>query len=321
MRAGSTLRSGSSGDAAMKSKFKSSVFFKNLYLFRITKGWFPEEDALFQHCLISCGEADLSTAGWIPVVHDRMLLRVEGHFLIRFGVEEKVLPPAAIRHEFDKRVQQLEINFDRSLTRAERNELQELVMREMVRKAFTKTRYTSVWIDSELGLLAIDTTSENRADEVRRALHRLNPDLKFKSLYTRKVAPDAMTAWLMQPSVAPFDVMGSCVLKGEEGRVTYSNEDLSGSDVIDQISRGMMVVRLALEHNRQILFTLDGSGIFRKVTLTDVATEKAMDDPVEDVVDKMSVDLTLMVYEYRGLIESVLSALGGSLNEDQDMAA
>ncbi|MEY4684740.1 MAG: recombination-dependent growth factor [Pseudomonadota bacterium] len=305
----------------MKSKFKSSVFFKNLYLFQITKGWFPGENDLLNQRLIPCGDADLSTAGWVPVVHDRMLLRVERHLLIRLGMEEKILPPAAINHEFDKRIQQLETNFDRFLTRSERNELKELVMREMARKAFTKTRHTSAWIDSERGVLAIDTTSENRVNEVRSALHRLNRDLEFKFLHTRKVAPDAMTAWLMQPSVAPFDVMDSCVLKGEDGKVTYSNEDLSGSDVIDQISRGMVVVRLALEHNQRILFTLDSSGVFRKVSLTDVATGKAMEEPVEDVVEKMSVDLTLMAYEYRGLIESVLSALGGALNDSQDMAA
>lgn len=306
----------------MKAKSKSSIFFKNLYLFRITKGWLPDESALISHCLLPCSDSSPSSHGWVPIAEQRWILRAEGHAILRFGVEEKVLPTAAINQEVDKRVREVQESSGRFPTRHERDGIKDHVIQEMTRKAFVKTRYTLVWIDSRAGFMGIDTASEARADELRGAILKLCRDVQIKALLfsARLASCAAMTGWLTSPTDAPFDIMDSCSLKGEEGRITYANADLSGEDVMDQISRGMVVNRLALLHDNRVNFSLDSNGALRKVALTDVVIEKALEDPVENLMDKLSSDLTLMASEYRVLTQRVLESLGGLLEEEQGVA-
>ena len=111
-----------------------------------------------------------------------------GRFLLLCArKQERLLPSAAVAEAVDERIAEIETGEARDVGRTERRALREQVVTEMLPRAFTRSRRTLLYIDTESGWLVVDAGSE-QAEEVISMLRETLGTLPARAPGTASVA-------------------------------------------------------------------------------------------------------------------------------------
>ncbi len=302
------------------------MWFKNLFIFRITK-WehTPEsmEEGFAQQALQPCGGADMQTRGWVPPKGDGepLVHKAGDQLLISLGLEKKLLPSSVINQFAKARAAEIEERDGYKPGRKQMKEIKEIVTDELLPRAFSIRSRINAWIDTKGMWLVVDASSSSKADELITMLMKTLTGVAMVPLRTRISPVVAMTSWLTENESPPhFSVDQDCELKsrGEHAAtVRYVRHSLETEEIAKHTKAGKDVTRLAMTWTDKVSFVLYENMQLKGIAPLDILKEQAAMDADGDAFD---TDFVLMAGELSKLIDAMIETLGG-LFEHEKLAA
>jgi recombination associated protein RdgC len=295
------------------------MWFKNLQIYRITAplGMTTEqlEEALSKQAFAACSTLDMQTQGWISPRDNGMLVHEVNHqLLLQLGTEKKLLPSTVVNQVSKARAAELEEQQGFKPGRKQMKELKEQVTDELLPRAFSIRRTTSVWIDPVNHWLVVDAASPAKADEVFKALLKSIDKLPLGTLRVERSPVAAMTDWLAADEApSGFTVDQDTELRAvTEGKATvrYVRHTLEAEDVRRHIAAGKQCTRLALTWSDRVSFVLTEAMTVKRVTPLDVLKENT-DAMTQNDDERFDTDFALMTGELSRMMTDLVQALGG----------
>jgi len=295
--------------------------FRNARFFRLDTAFSIDaqglEDALATRRFRPCGPLEAATLGWAGPLGDDGQVLVHGVgdcYLVCARKQERLLPSAAVSEALDERIAEIESGESRSVGRTERRRLRDQIITEMMPRAFTRSRRTFAYIDTQANRLVVDASSDKRAEEVVSVLRETLGSLPAKPP-APAVAPEAlMTRWLLEQDAPPdFVPADACELRDiQEGSVVRcSGQDLASEEILNHLRAGKQVTRLALEWDDRLRFVLGSDLGLTRLQLADSVLDELEDG--EDPAARLDAEFALIALQLRELLARLdaLFALAG----------
>ena len=286
------------------------MFFRNLTLFR-----FPTSLDLsdFETHLAECalkpvGPLELSSRGFVTPLgqHGDALCQVQGDARwLAIGGEDKLLPGAVVNDLLQKKLAAIEEKEGRKPGGRTRKRLKDELITELLPRAFVRPVRTDALIDTQFGVIAVDTSSRKSAEsvvsEVRRALGSF-PALPLNA----EVAPRAiLTGWIAgDPLPDGLSLGDECELRDptDTGAVVkIQRMELSGEEISKHLEAGKQATRLALVLDDHVSFVIGEDLIVRKFKLLDGAVDQLESSDGDDIVAELGARFALMAGEFKRL--------------------
>ena len=286
------------------------MFFRNLTLFR-----FPTsldlsdlEPQLAECALKPVGPLELSSRGFVAPMgqhHDGFQHLCDGARWLTVGGEDKLLPGAVVNDLLQKKLAAIEEKEGRKPGGRTRKRLKDELITELLPRAFVRPVRTDALLDSQLGVIAVDTSSRKSAEsvvsEVRRALGSF-PALPLNA----EVAPRAiLTGWLAGDPLPDGLALGDeCELRDptDTGAVVkIQRMELVGDEINKHLEAGKQVTRLALVLDDHVSFVLGEDLVVRKFKLLDGAVDQLESTDRDDIAAELDARFALMAGEFKRL--------------------
>ena len=297
-------------------KFKQEIEFNNEQF----------NEALEQDMFRHCGEQELSTLGWTKAFgkHGEALCHFSNRkILVCAKREEKVLPAAVINEIVAEKIEQIELEENRTVKKKERDELKENTLHTLLPQAFTKSSLQYAFIDMDSGLLVVNSASFGKAEELTALLRKSLGTLPIVPAFGEFDLDVFLTDWLTNFSTpANFSIGTDAEMQEADDSgaiVKLKGHDLQGDEIKAHLDLGKRVTKLALNWKDRIKFNFQNDGAIKQVGYSDTLKEENADIPAEDMPIKLDADFILIASE---LVEMVTELTNGGLvngfPEDQD---
>ena len=297
------------------------MWFKNLQIYRLPAPWnFDAEQLTTQlttQAFQPCGNSEMQSQGWIaPRTDGNLVHTVNRQLLLQLSTERKLLPNSVINQVAKARALEIEEQQGFKPGRKLLKEIKEQVGEELLPRAFSIQRTTSVWIDPLHGWLVIDASSPARADEALKVLLKSIDKLPLETLRVNLSPVAAMTDWLASDE-APvgFTIDQDTELRSTaESKATVRSvrHTLEPAELARHIASGKQCTKLALTWADKISFILTENLAIKRVSALDILTEKS---DVRDEQEQQDGDFALMCAELNLLLTDLVSALGGEAKQ------
>jgi recombination associated protein RdgC len=294
--------------------------FKNARLFRLDTKFALDatelEVRLATRRFRPCGPIETATLGWAPPLGEEtaaLVNAVGGCFLMCARKQERLLPSSAVAEALDERVNELESGEARDVGRAERRRMREQIVTEMLPRAFTRSRRTQLYIDTEAGWLVVDAASEKQAEDIVSLLRETLETLPAKLPDPDKTPATVMTGWLLD-GTAPADFVpgDACELRDADdnaGVVRCSGQDLGSDEILNHIRAGKRAVKLALEWDERMSFVLAEDLSLKRLKVGDSLLEE-LDDSELDPIARLDAEFAILALQLRQLIKRLDEVFG-----------
>ncbi|MEN8166623.1 MAG: recombination-associated protein RdgC [Pseudomonadota bacterium] len=298
------------------------MWFKNLRLYRLLKPFNLSEDELterlraraFRHC----GSHEPTSMGWTSPLgrgSEGLAHEVGGCVMICVRQEDKLLPAAVINETLEEKVEVMETEEARKLSRRERSELREEIIHQLLPKAFARSSRTFAMVDRQSGWILVDASSASKAEALVSLLRETLGSLPVRPFEVTTAPAAVFTEWLGQPAkFNDFVLLDSCELRDsvDEGAVIRcKGQDLAAGEIQAHLSAGKQVVKLAVEWDERISCSLEADLSIKRIKFLDIIQEEAADAQTEDEIARFDVAFSLMSLEFRRLIPRILQLFGG----------
>ncbi|MCQ9618343.1 recombination-associated protein RdgC [Paenalcaligenes niemegkensis] len=292
---------------------------KNLRIFRLADARPLDieqlQTQLEQRAFVSGSSQDPVSIGWAEPRHgEGLAYGPNGQILLSVRSEKKLLPSSVINQVAQAKARDIEEEQGYRPGRKQMREIKEQVITELMPRAFSVHRDTSVWIDPVNRWLVVDTASNAVGDEVMGLIAKTFDPFPALPLYTELSPAAAMTSWLAEDEApAGFSIDQDTELRSTSERratVRYVRHSVDTNEVRNHIEAGKQCTRLALTWNDKISFVLDDGLALKRVTPLDVL--KDQNDTISgDDTERFNSDMALMTAELAALISDLVEALGG----------
>ena len=297
--------------------------FKNARIYRLGapfgRAAAELEAALGTRRFRPCGPVEVATLGWsAPLGEDTSALvhGVGGCLLLCLRKQERLLPSSAVAEAVDERIAEIEAGEARDLSRSERRALREQTVTEMLPRAFTRSRRTLLYIDTESGWLVVDAASEKQAEEAISLLRLTLETLPVKPPAPRQAPAGILTAWLLTGEApADFTPADACELRDSEDSASVircKGQDLASEEILNHLRAGKQVVKLALDWDERLAFTLADDLSLKRLRVGDALLDEIEDG--DDPAARLDAEFALMALQLRELFVR-LDALFGLVGE------
>ncbi|WP_069383747.1 recombination-associated protein RdgC [Halomonas caseinilytica] len=306
------------------------MWFKHLHLYRLHGA--PELDpadleaALDEQAFRPLGGSEARRLGWCAPAGragTQRLHELQGQRLLTALRQERLLPAAVVREELDERVDALETAEGRKLRRQEKLTLKEQIYEELLPRAFVRSQKVDLWWDTQRALIAVNTSSRKRAEEVLDLLRETLGSLRVTPLASQTLPMRAMTTWLGDPASRPTDLqLGDQVelkAKGDDGVLRARQVDLDSDEIQQLLEGGRQASRLALAIEGRLSFVLHDDLAVKNLNFDDALLDEAsQSDDGDDALVRLETDFLLMTQALAESIERLLVWLGGEANPTHD---
>jgi len=236
--------------------------------------------------------------------------------------EERILPASVIRDTVEAQAEQIEAEQGRRVFPSERRRLKDEAIQQLLPKAFTKNQLTFAYIDLDLQLLIVDTSSHNRAEELSILLRQTLGSLPVIPPIVNQTPAAVMSHWLLKASLPDEMQPGSqCELRDISDSSTLlrcKGLDLQSDEFLSHIDTGMQVIKLELEWKESCQFVLKEDLSINRLKFNDILRESLKDLDKEDIAGRFDADFAIMGGEIAELLPLIFEAFGGI---NQDIAA
>lgn len=302
----------------------SHLTFKNIIIYRLSRDVDLSPETIETHLepfvLTPCGSQDMAKTGWVSPMGNKgtsLFHAVNGQVILCAKKEEKILPPAVISQELQKKVEKLEGEQHRKLKKTEKDSLKDEVLQSLLPRAFSRFNNTLLWIDTINHLIIVNAASPKRAEDTLALLRKSLGSLPVVPLTMENPIELTLTEWVRsgQPA-AGFTLQDEAQLKAileEGGVISCKKQDLGGDEIATNIQAGKLVTKLALEWRERITFSLTDTGSLKKLKFTESLLEQNDDIDREDFAARFDADAVLLTGELSALINDLIKALGGEL--------
>ncbi|EXJ15100.1 recombination-associated protein RdgC [Imhoffiella purpurea] len=286
--------------------------FKNARLFRLDTPFGLDaaelEERLATRRFRPCGPIETATLGWAAPLGEEtaaLVHGVGGCLLMCARKQERLLPSAAVAEALDERVAELEAGEARDVGRAERRRLREQIVNEMLPRAFTRSRRTMLYVDTEAGWLVVDSASEKQAEDIVSLLRETLESLPARLPDPAKTPTAVMTAWMLEDSAPSDFVTGdACELRDADdtaGVIRCSKQDLSSDEILNHLRAGKRTTKLALEWDERLSFTLAEDLSLKRLRVGDALLEELDDDEMDPAM-RLDAEFAILALQLRQLI-------------------
>lgn len=297
------------------------LWFRNLQLYRLAADHALSADSI-NDCLakrpwLPCGAMDLQSQGWIPPAPHAVEVfgyAQQGAVLVALKTEEKILPAIVVKQEAEYRIAQIEAEENRKVGRKEAKDLRDQITHELLPKAFTRSRVQRALVDLESGLVLVDAGAAAKAEQLLSALREALGSLPTRLIDTQTTPQTAMTLWLETADAGEFDLGQDAELRvpGDDGAIArVSRQPLDSDEIKRHLDAGKLVSRVALSWQDRIAFQLTEKLELKRVAMLDTLADAVKDLDAADQAALFDSGLVLMIGELRGLVPTLIEALGG----------
>ena len=303
------------------------MFFKNLHPYRLSPEWPITLDALREQLATKpfkpCGSQDHESRGWVPPFDGGELVHAIGdNWLVCMQTEAKLLPPAVINKEADKRAAEIKEQQGFKLGRKAMNELREQITTELLPRAFTRIRKTFAWMNVGAGWLVVDAASEKKAEDVLELLRHSLDTFPLALLRTERSPMSAMADWLAGGAPDGFTLDQDFALQSiseDRARATFKGHDLEETHIDELLAAGNLPIKLAMTFDDRISFVLTESGALKRIDFLDVIRDQVKADEHEDAQSIFDAEFALMTGELLRLLPAIVAAMGGEIARSPDL--
>jgi recombination associated protein RdgC len=291
--------------------------FKNLTLYRAvgSTSIFSALDAM--PFTPGTGTQEMSV-GWVPprgIAHGPLVEAVNSQWVMRFMVETRQVPGAAIQAKVDEACAAIEASSGRKPGKKEKRDLKEEAKAALLPTVFPRLQATWVWIDPTTRLLAIDSTSPGRCDDILTALVKLVDGFIAEPLQTSTSPAVAMARWLSEQEAPDgFAIGNECELKAADEShavVRYAHHPLLTDEVRDHITQGKQPTRLALHWDDRVQFVLTDKLQLKKLVFEKHVVEQAK--ALAQRADDFDGSVMMATTELAALVRDLVGALDGEV--------
>ncbi|GAC15385.1 recombination-associated protein RdgC [Aliiglaciecola lipolytica] len=279
------------------------MWFKNLKLFAITQPLDWQEDDLEQKLaefkFRPCNSQELSTMGFSsPFESGSSLIHsAQGRIWITLKKQERILPAVVVNAELAEKVAQIETETGSAVGKKAKQDLKEEIIRRLLPQAFTKNSFIHGFISTKDNLVVVDSSADGKAEVFLAMIRKAMTSLPVVPL-SRKSIQGELTSWL-QDSSAPSDVilLEEAEFRGqgeEDSIVRVKNQELMDDEILQHISAGKFVHKLAIEWDESLTAMLEEDLSVKRLKFTDVVKEQNDDIAKEDKLARLDADFTLM---------------------------
>lgn len=300
------------------------MWFKNLQVFRLPAPWNVDvaqlSTQLASQAFTNCPSHELQSEGWeSPRGNEALVHSVNGQLLLALSNERKLLPSSVINQVTKARAAELEEQQGFAPGRKAMKDLKERVTDELMPRAFTVKRSTMVWIDTKNGWLVVDSSSPSKADDVLKMLLKCDK-IPVENLRVNLSPMTAMTDWLIA-NEAPkgFTIDQDTELRAhteDKATVRYVRHSIDADDIQKHIAAGKQCTKLALTWNDKISFVLGDTLAIKRIKPLDILDEDK-DTRAVDKDERFDADFTLMTAELALMIDDLVYAFGGELEQNK----
>jgi recombination associated protein RdgC len=306
------------------------MFFRNLTVFRfdpaLKKAFDDIEGTLDEFRLKPVGPVEPMSRGFVsPFGRDRPALshRVGPGLWLTLGGEDRLLPSSVVNDELQRKLVQMEEQQGRKPGGRARKRLKEDIVHELLPRAFVRPSRLDAWLDMNLGVVAVDSSSRKAAEgfvtELRHALGSF-PALPLNA----ESSPRAlMTGWIAgEPLPEGFAIGDEAELRDpiDGGAVVkYQRQELHGDEIRQHLEAGKQVSRLALSFDEHVSFVLGEDLVLRKLKFLDGAVEDLENTERDSLDAELDARFALMSAELAKLFVALERAL--KLSRPQDANA
>ncbi|MGR8930940.1 MAG: recombination-associated protein RdgC [Gammaproteobacteria bacterium] len=284
------------------------MWFKNLAVYRFTEPFTlmsaDLEQKLLQQPFRPCGGHDEFSFGWTSPLgksSDVLVHVSNGFMMICAKKEEKVIPSSVINEMLQEKIDEIEQREARKVIGKERTRIKDELIFELLPRAFSFSRKTFAYIDSQGGWLVVDAASPKKAEDVLSQLRKCIGSLPVVPIGASIKASPVMTYWLSQHDT-PKDIViqDECELRApeEEGAIIRcKRHDLALPEIKNHLDNGKQVIKLAINWADRLSFLLDENLLVKRLKFLDLIQEQASDVEAADEVGQFDADFSIMSAE------------------------
>lgn len=293
------------------------MWFKNLAVYRFTEPFELKaeelEQKLQQQPFRACGSHDEFSFGWTAPLGraaDALVHANNGFFMLCGKKEEKVIPGSVINEMLQERISEIEEREARKLPAKERNRLKDELIFELLPRAFSFSKKTYAYIDSQGGWLVVDAASAKKAEDLLSQLRKCLGSLPVVPMTAAAKPAGVMTQWLTD-NASPKDILieDECELRSpeEEGAIIRcKRHDLALPEIKNHLDSGKQVIKLAMSWAERLSFVLDENLAVKRLKFLDLIQEQAPDIEAFDETEQFDADFSIMTAELAQFLPRLL---------------
>lgn len=272
-------------------------------------------DALAEHALKPCPPHARFIYGWLPMIEESFVHESTGALMISLGKEERILPRGVLKKLTDDRIEDMEAQRGRSLSRAEKGKISEDLEFELLPKAFCLQKRLDALFDPISKRLFINTGSASQAAQLTGLLRKSVPGISLMPLEIEQSLSPILTGWLQNMTTLPaaFTIAETCLLfslDDEKKRLACKGYDLSAQEIGNLLEEGLAVSELSLVWRERIALTLTQDFSLKRIKCTDYLVDEFQGlNELDDEAQQKDASLTLLCGELRALIDDLLEAI------------
>lgn len=284
------------------------MWFKNLAVYRFTEPFTLAGDALEQKLMQQpfrpCAAHEEFSFGWtapLGKTSDVLVHASNGFLMICAKKEEKVIPSSVINEMLQERIGEIEEREARKLPAKERSRIKDELIFELLPKAFSFSRKTYAYIDSQGGWLVVDAASPKKAEDLLSQLRKCLGSLPVVPLGAGVKPGNVMTQWLLE-NTSPNDIVieDECELRSQEEEaaiIRCKRHDLALPEIKNHLDNGKQVIKLAMSWADRLSFVLDENMSIKRLKFLDLIQEQAAEIEAFDEVEQFDADFSIMTAE------------------------
>jgi len=298
------------------------MWFKNLIIYRLSNpiDLTPEqlETRLEEFAFRPCGSQDQTKYGWakpMGKIGSSLIHITNDNIMLCARKEDKMLPASVIKEALDEKVELIEQETGRPVKKKEKDALKEEIVHTLLPRAFSRIGSTFAYIAPAQGLIFVNASSHNKAEDLLALLRKSIGSLAVLPVQSKTAVDSSMTQWLTDSSaIAPFELLEEAELKSplENGAVIRcKNQELICDEIKAHIENGMFVVKIAMQYAQSLSFVLSEDLTIKRVKFSDVVAEQQEDQDKADKAACFDADFAIMAGEFEHFIPALFELLGG----------
>ena len=300
------------------------MWFKNLAVYRFTEPFTSSAEdlagKLSQQPFRPCGAHDEFSIGWYSPLgknSDLLIHASNGFIMFCAKKEEKLLPTAVINEMLQERISEIEEQEARKLPQKERSRLKDDLIFELLPKAFSFSRKTFAYIDTQGGWLVVDAASPKKAEDLLRLLRKCLGSLAVVPITASNNASIIMTQWLIS-NTSPSDIIieDECELRSPEeegGIIRCKRHDLALPEIKNHLDSGKLVIKLAFSWAERLSLILDENLAIKRLKFLDLIQEQLDEIEANNQIEQFDADFAIMTAELAQFLPRLLAIFN---NED-----
>lgn len=236
--------------------------------------------------------------------------------LLFFAVkrQEKILPAAVINEEMQPKLEAMEQEKGRPLSRKEKQSLKEELQQSLLPRAFSRSSLTQGYYDPENQWIVINSGSASKAEDVLALLRKALGSLPALPWLDNHKLNSSLQLWLQNKALPEGFALGcDAELKApdEEGaKVKFSNHLLSADEVQSHL-QDKLVTSISLEQHEGLALAITDDGAVKRIKFHDVLTGQNEELGWEDLVTRLDADLMLMAAALNSALLSISQQQAG----------